>query len=563
MELLFGQTGPDDEAFDRMLAVAERKYGEDLQVAERGDDRIASTTMIEDDNIVIAFNGQLNNHDVSNLPELYQEHGIQMVKLLDGHFRIAVISEDGQTIATDHIGAKQLFYTHRLSTYSSQLVPMMAADGDPELDRESMRQFLINGNNFTTGPRTMIEGVRKVLPAHWRRSDGTSGQYHRLPIETDDDITLQQAADMGYEALQQAVSDILDATGDVPYVLSSGGMDSALLAGLFDQQADITTLTYGWEDSHFPEGRRLADTLGIDHEELHLDYFVPDRTDAYFLEEPHSMFLNFPVRALKQHGYEVVTSGLMSPAAFPIGNEKARHLSHAERVRPAVRAATRVGAARVAEQVDPSYRIGLEAVADEHDTGVALAHNTYTITTRETRELAQEEPEQDHIQAVEDRWYRPAWYRAPVDQRLDLLQLRQRDIPKYHNIFNQVEHHDLFTQRGVLEQQLQVPLPVRRRRQVMDRIMADRFPELEPDPEPSGYSAWIDIFWKHMASDQTAYRQRIESFLERGWLDPDGVRDRVYDPTDYRYERFGGVIVFLENWMQTFIDRDEPWRDIA
>jgi len=562
MELLFGAR--DEPAFQRMVRTARHKYDTAPQIIEREGIRLAATTIRTSETVAIGFNGQLNQHDPTDLPRLFEQHGRTCFRRLDGHFRIVAIMDDGTVLAgTDHMGARQLFYTDKMASFSSHLVPMLAADGDPRLDHESMRQFLINGNNFTTGPRTMIEGITKVLPGHWRRSDGTAQQYHRLTVQPDDSITLQEAADRGYEALQEAVSSLLGEDSTAPYLLSSGGMDSALLAGLFDEQASTTTLTYGWEPAHFTEGRELADQLGIAHEELHIDYYVPDQTDAYFLEEPHSMFLNFPIRRLKEAGYEQVTSGLLSPCAFPIGVRRMHELRHAERVRPLVRAANTVGLNRLAEHIDPSYRIGLEAVSDEHDTAAYLAHNTFTITTSETRALVDEQPEQDQIQAVEDRWYHDDWYERPIDHRFHLLQVRQRDAPKYHNIYNQIEHHDLFTQRSVLETQLRVPMQIRRGRTVMDRIMADRFPAIQPDPDPSGYSAWIDIFWNHMASDQEFYRQQIDSFLERGWLDPSKTRSRVLDPTDYRYKRFGGVIVFLENWMETFIDRDEPWRSIT
>jgi len=214
----------------------------------------------------------------------YREWGTDCLSRLNGMFALALY--DGRRrrlfMARDRAGEKPLFYalTQGAMRFASELKGLMA---DPamarRIDPEALDCYLALG--FVPGERCMLQGVKKLPPAHALSFDLESGRsrlwrYWQLP-ELDAAGAAGVAAEAGLldelEALlENAVRRQLVA--DVPVgVLLSGGVDSSLVTAMAVRAAPgVKTFTvrlpgYGRYDET-EHARLIARHFGTEHVEL-------------------------------------------------------------------------------------------------------------------------------------------------------------------------------------------------------------------------------------------------------------------------------------------------------
>lgn len=207
----------------------------------------------------IVFNGEIYNHadlraelsakgvvfrttsDTEVILAAYREWGLDCLARLNGMFAFAIFDcmSEQLFLSRDRAGEKPLFYREEKAEirFASELKALLADPGFARrIDAESLDCYLAMG--FVPGDRCMVQGVKKLPPAHAMVFDLKTGRsrvwrYWELP---------PVAADAGgaeQEALLEELETLLEGAvrrqlaADVPVgVLLSGGVDSSLITAL-------------------------------------------------------------------------------------------------------------------------------------------------------------------------------------------------------------------------------------------------------------------------------------------------------------------------------------------
>jgi asparagine synthase (glutamine-hydrolysing) len=251
----------------------------------------------EDGSVVVVCNGEIYNSpelrrelearghrfashsDVAVIPHLYEEHGEDFVRHLDGMFALALWDTRTRrlVLARDRIGIKPLYLATRSGAvaFASEITALMAAGWGDALDLTSLHHYLSLG--YIPAPGSILEGVRKLEPGTQITfapgKPPVTSRYWELrfapesPARSDEEYVEEVRA-----ALRAAVKSHL--LSDVPIgVFLSGGVDSSGLVGLMSEHATqrIQTFSVGFEEKTFDElsfARQVATRYGTDHHEI-------------------------------------------------------------------------------------------------------------------------------------------------------------------------------------------------------------------------------------------------------------------------------------------------------
>ena len=298
--------------------------------------------------LTIVFNGEIYNHrdlrhelaakgysfrsnsDTEVILTAYREWGTECFSRLNGMFALAIFDAERQSLVLvrDRAGEKPLFYAIAEGTlrFASELKGLMA---DPaflrRIDPQSLDAYLAIG--FVPGDRCIVQGARKLPPAHALRFDLNDGairvwRYWQLPepprssrLAGQDEQVLSDELE---GLLEDAVRQQLEA--DVPVgVLLSGGVDSSLITAMAARVSSrVRTFTVGFpafgkydETGH---ARLIAKNFGTNHLELNADSVGPDLlpTLARQYDEPmadSSMIPTYLVSQLVRQHCKVALGG--------------------------------------------------------------------------------------------------------------------------------------------------------------------------------------------------------------------------------------------------------------
>ncbi|MFW5878490.1 MAG: asparagine synthase (glutamine-hydrolyzing) [Myxococcota bacterium] len=217
--------------------------------------------------------------DAEILLDALEAGGVDLLAELDGAFAFAAWwpSQQRLLLARDRFGAKPLYFTYTpVGLYfASEMKALLAApDVSRRLDPKGLDQVLTFWS--TIAPRTILEGIEELPPAHFLEARGSSRvmrRYWRLelggptiPKET------EGAATWLYKELDASVRRRLRPPGPVgSYV--SGGLDSTLVtclaAGLL--HAPISTFSVSFSHAAYDESleqRRVVKYVHSNHSSL-------------------------------------------------------------------------------------------------------------------------------------------------------------------------------------------------------------------------------------------------------------------------------------------------------
>ena len=264
------------------------------------------------------------NSDVESVVHAYEEYGPACFAELRGMFSVAIWDSRTQSLVLgrDRFGKKPLFYTStpRGLYFASELKSLLAApDVEARLDRSTLGDYMMLG--YVPTPDCMIEGVRKLRPAHYlvfRDGRAITTSYWSLrysPKLEHDENTL---VDILEEQVEDAVATRLNS--DVPFgAFLSGGVDSSLVVAMMarNMSRPVKTFSIGFEEAEFNEAddaRRVAEHLGTEHHEL---IVKPDavsllRDISWYLDEPladSSAIPTFLVSRLARQHVKMVLTG--------------------------------------------------------------------------------------------------------------------------------------------------------------------------------------------------------------------------------------------------------------
>lgn len=215
-----------------------------------------STEPLEDENFVLAFNGEIYNfieirdrlerqglaragiNDAGVLLRAWSRWEAEILRELTGFWAFAMYDKRSHklVLGRDQFGIKPLYYWQegRKFCASSMIGTILeVAGGSPELNYEALSEYVLY--QFTMGDETFLKGIRKVLPGHLVEIDLATGATHSRCYE---DIFAPQSGE------KQAASNewmeetrallkrcVLESTiSDTSFTtFCSGGLDSSLI----------------------------------------------------------------------------------------------------------------------------------------------------------------------------------------------------------------------------------------------------------------------------------------------------------------------------------------------
>ena len=331
--------GPDEEGSItipgvglgmRRLAIVDLAGGQQPILNEAGDIKIVANGEIynfrELQKELEGFGHRFNsrNSDIEVLVHAYEQWGEDFLVRLRGMFALALWDGRTKTLiaARDRAGEKPLYWTQTprgLLLASEVKALLVHPDVSRELDPISLDQFLTY--EYVLAPRTMLQGVHKVPPAHFLRYRGGHATVHRYWDAADVPLRDWKEADAA-EALRASLKRAVDRQlmADVPLgAFLSGGIDSSSIVALMSQGASqpINTFSIGFSDGTYnelPYAREVAALFKTNHRERQAS---PDLGDMFerlvvHLDEPFadvSLFPTFSVSELAREHVKVVLSG--------------------------------------------------------------------------------------------------------------------------------------------------------------------------------------------------------------------------------------------------------------
>lgn len=266
--------GPDDEGFyvNGRIGLGSRR----LSIIDLDTGKMPISN--EDGTIWIVYNGEIYNFpslkqfledrghnfktdtDTEVIVHLYEEFGEQCVEKLSGMFAFAVWDENRQRlfIARDRIGQKPLYYAHngRDISFASEIKALLTNGRiRRQIDYESLHHYL--SLRFIPSPRTMLEDVRKLPPAHYLIFQDGQVQikrYWQLSFQNKLDLVEDEYIDQLGQILSKTVNSHM--ISDVPVgAFLSGGMDSSMVVALMARHMSepFNTFAVGVVEQDFNE----------------------------------------------------------------------------------------------------------------------------------------------------------------------------------------------------------------------------------------------------------------------------------------------------------------------
>ena len=233
--------------------------------------------------LAMVFNGTIYNHpelreqlkarghhffsngDTEVILKAYAEWGEDAPKHLLGMFAFAIWDMRKKTlfVARDRMGIKPLYYAAdgKSFRFASNTQALLTTPGiDTSIDPLAIHN-LFSLHAVVPAPRTVLNGIRKLQPAHSLtiHADGRQElkRYWNLVARRPSEPRSEQEwIDAVHESLKTAVRR-RNNIADVPVgVLLSGGLDSSLLVGLLSEIGikDIRTFTIGFDDQPEEKG---------------------------------------------------------------------------------------------------------------------------------------------------------------------------------------------------------------------------------------------------------------------------------------------------------------------
>ena len=254
--------------------------------------------------LAITFNGEIYNFrelraqleacgyrfqvhsDTEVLLRAYQEWGEKVVERLRGMFAFAIWDARHQSLflARDRFGEKPLFIHEDADGlyFASEIKALLRLPQPrPAVNLSAVWDFL--AYRYVPGPKTLLEGIRKLPPATcatWHDGKLTERRYWIAP-----DREGQAAGAKGdkdrhvvpqfLERLDEAVK--MEMVSDVPFgAFLSGGLDSSTIVALMTRHnTNVKTFSVGFGEGGYSElayASVVARHFGTNHHELIVDF---------------------------------------------------------------------------------------------------------------------------------------------------------------------------------------------------------------------------------------------------------------------------------------------------
>ena len=304
----------------------------------------------EDQTVWIVFNGEIFNYvelrrdlerqghrfythsDTEVIVHLYEEHGDDFVRHLNGQFALALHDARRRrlVVARDRVGIRPVFYTAingRFAVASEVKALFMLPEVPRRLDTGALGEIFTWWSALP--PHTAFEGVLQLPPGHLLVLDLDSARSApkiscywdwRFPEAIVGPRSEAECADELHELLVDAVR--LQLRADVPVgAYLSGGLDSSIITAIIKRYTDtpLRTFSLTFEDAEFDESahqQAMVDHLGTEHTSIRArrsDIASAFPRTIWHAETPIVRTAPTPLMLLSGHvrasGYTVVLTG--------------------------------------------------------------------------------------------------------------------------------------------------------------------------------------------------------------------------------------------------------------
>jgi asparagine synthase (glutamine-hydrolysing) len=209
----------------------------------------------------------------------FQQWGVAALERFIGMFAIALWDEKSRRLLLlrDRMGVKPVYYAWDGAAFwfGSELKALRAFEAwRPRIDNDALGEYLQYG--YISAPRSIYQGVRKLLPGHWLELGESGEPVTRAywtpapvlaPFEENEDELERRLEPLLIDAFRHRM------VSDVPVgMFLSGGVDSSLVTAILQRHGggELRTFTIGFDDAVFDESRwakRVAGHLGTHHTE--------------------------------------------------------------------------------------------------------------------------------------------------------------------------------------------------------------------------------------------------------------------------------------------------------
>jgi asparagine synthase (glutamine-hydrolysing) len=280
------------------------------------------------------------NSDTEAIVHGYKEWGTGVFDRLNGMFGVAIwdVRNRRLVLARDAMGIKLVYYAIRDGQlwFGSELRPILAAkEQRPEVDPVALNLFL--RYRYTPSPLTIFKGVEKLAPGTMLVVENGAVRRERwyryaptpFPTPKTDDEACEELTQLYRDAMRRhLISDVRVG------LLLSGGMDSALLLALMNEQGGpwpAYTVGYGesFEDDELADAAETALMLGAHHITVKLDQKEFERSFAHIvqcLEEPIAASSIVPMYFVSQRARQDVKVALIGQGPDELFGGYKRHL---------------------------------------------------------------------------------------------------------------------------------------------------------------------------------------------------------------------------------------------
>ncbi len=293
----------------------------------------------EDSSVLIVFNGEIYNFaelrasiqsrhafrsrtDTEVILHLYEEYGVECVRMLRGMFAFAIWDQAAQrlVLARDRLGKKPLFYRldDRGLCFASELKALLIDEAAPDINPVAMHHYLTF--QYVPAPWTIFTPIRKLRPGHMLiYEEGKVSDNAYWSLRYDPKCVRRNEAEYREEfarLLEESVR--LRLVSDVPLgAFLSGGMDSSTVVALMSREMTkpVKTFSIGFKDEAFnelPYARDVAKLYGTEHHEFVVEpsaiELLPTLVRVY--DEPYADPSAMPTYYVSQLSRQFVTVAL-------------------------------------------------------------------------------------------------------------------------------------------------------------------------------------------------------------------------------------------------------------
>lgn len=242
----------------------------------------------------IVYNGELYNYrelraelekkhsfatdsDTEVVVRAYEEYGEKCVEKFNGMFAFAIWDPKRKSLflARDRLGIKPLYYAlvNGSLIFSSEIKGLLQY---PELKRRINRKAVYDYLSFryVPGPETILDGVKKLLPAHtltFKAGKLSMKRYWNFKMSPAEKPEAHYSEEI-LNLLQDSVK--MRLMSDVPLgAYLSGGLDSSFIVGLMSRVMDEPVKTFsvgfGYEDvDELKHAKIVSEHFSTEHREI-------------------------------------------------------------------------------------------------------------------------------------------------------------------------------------------------------------------------------------------------------------------------------------------------------